>query len=274
MARNCPKTDSRPLPRWLAVAAAAALLCGALGCQGAKGRKNSISIYAGAGMKPAMDKLIAAFKQQTGIDVEADYQGSGIIVTRARADEEADLFIPGDEWYVDLLQEQTGVIESRATIAYFVPVIIVRKDRKITEEPINSLEDLLNKKNVKVGLGNPKACQVGRISDVILEKIGRKRSELNLKEALTVNELAPWVATGDVDAAIVWDATAANFAHYVRAIEIPMARGQKDLVSRVVAGLMKTSKKKDLARKFLDFLTSQRGRAILKESGYLVDPPW
>ena len=123
---------------------------------------------------------------------------------------------------------------------------------------------------MKVALGNPKACQVGRISGRILANSGLDAAKLKAKESLTVNELGVWVKAGDVDAAIVWDAIAANIADSVKVIEIPR---QKNVISRVVVGLLRTSRHKREARRFIEFVAGPKGRAILNGKGYRTEAP-
>jgi molybdate transport system substrate-binding protein len=228
--------------------------------------KGPVKLYAGAGLRPALQELIATFKKQTGITVEADYSGSGMAISRARLDDEADLFMPGDVSYVDRLQELTGKVESQTAISWFVPVIIVRKGNP---KKITSLKDFL-RNDVTVGLGRADVCRVGRISGKILGLSGVDRSKLDATESLTVNELGVWVKMGSVDAAIVWDAIAANFADAVDVIEIPR---RKNVISRVVVGRLKTSQHPAAARRFVEFLVSDEGRRILARRGYRVEAP-
>ena len=225
-----------------------------------------VNLYAGAGLRHGIEALAEEFTRQTGIKVVPDYAGSGTHIARARESADVDLFMPGDVWYVDRLQELSGKVESKTPVAYFVPVIIVAKGNP---KNITGLKDFF-RPDVQVALGRAKACQVGRISGKILENAGLDRSKLNAKESLTVNELGVWVKMGDVDAAIVWDAIAANIADSVDVIKIPE---EYNVISRVVVGLMKTSKHKEAAKKFIEFMTSQKGRAILNSKGYRTEPP-
>ncbi len=240
-----------------------ALLCS---CDGKRDDKKTLRLYAGAGMRRAVKDLAAAFETETGIRVEPDYGGSGMLISRAQQDPEADLFMPGDVWYVDELDRRAGLIESKTAVSYFVPVIITAQGNP---KNITGLQDFF-RDDVRVALGRAKACQVGRISGKILKKNGLDRADLDPKESLTVNELGVWVKMGDVDAAIVWDAIAANIADSVQVIEIPADR---NIISRVVVGLMKTSKNKEAARRFIDFMTREMGRAILKSNGYRIEAP-
>ena len=225
-----------------------------------------VKLYAGAGLRRAVDKLVKVFESETGIRVEPDYGGSGMILTRARESGDADLFMPGDVWYVDRLHELAGTVERRTMVSYFVPVIIVQKGNPGN---IRALEDFF-RDDVSVALGRSEACQIGRITGKIMDMNGLDRTKLNAKEALTVNELGVWVKMKDVDAAIVWDAIANNIADDVETIEIPK---EKNIVSKVSVGLLSTARNRSGAIMFLDFMTGETGRSILKKSGYRVDQP-
>jgi molybdate transport system substrate-binding protein len=238
-----------------------------VGCGKAPEAENRVlRLYAGAGLRRGVDAVVSAFEKDTGIKVEPDYGGSGMIISRAREDSEADLFMPGDVWYVDRLQEKAQLIESKTAIAFFVPVIIVAKGNP---KKITGLKDFF-RDDLKVAVGNPKACQVGRLTRKIFENSGLDISKLNTKESLTVNELGVWVKMNDVDISIVWDAIAANIANDIEEIVIPK---EKNIISNVVIGLMTTSKDKVSAQRFIDFLVSDKGRAILKEKGYRTEAP-
>ncbi len=226
----------------------------------------TLRIYAGAGLRRAMDALAAEFEKETGIACEMDYGGSGMIISRAREDDNADLFIPGDVWYVDRLHELTGNIEEKKTISYFVPTIIVAKGNP---KQVKGLKDFA-RKDLQVALGNPDACQVGRLCAKIFENAGMDSKTFDAKSSLTVNELGVWVKMADVDAAIVWDAIAANVADSVDIIEIPL---EQNKISTVVVGLMKTAAHKEAARKFVAFIASPRGQEILTSKGYRVTSP-
>ena len=237
------------------------------GCKNEKAVKTPIKIYAGAGLRPALAELAEEFKKKTGRECEIDYGGSGMIITRAKVDDQADLFIPGDVWYVDRLNELTGNIQQKTTISYFVPTIIVQKGNP---KKIKGIADLA-RKDIKVALGNPKACQVGRLCVKILANAGLDAKIISAKSSLTVNELAVWVIMKDVDAAIVWDAIAANVKEDIDMIEIPKETNE---ISTVVAGLMKTSQNPEAAKRFLEFITSPEGQKILQGKGYRISEPY
>jgi molybdate transport system substrate-binding protein len=225
--------------------------------------KKSLKLYAGAGLKNGVNALTAQFEKESGIAVEVDYGGSGMLISRIRVDQGADLFLPGDVWYIDKLQQQTGLIEAKTVVAYLEPVIIVAKNNP---KAIFELNDLF-KPGLNIALGNFKACQIGRVTQKIFKKNGLDIAKLNPKESLTVNELGVWVKMGDVDAAIVWNITATNLANELEQVIIPQ---EKNIRSKVVIGLLSTSDAKEMAQRFIDFMISRNGREILKKYGYIL----
>jgi molybdate transport system substrate-binding protein len=215
-----------------------------------------------------MDDAAAAFGKAADVKVQTDYAGSGMLISRVKLAQKGDLFMPGDQWYLDQIDKE-GLLVGKKMVAYFLPVIIVQKGNP---KNIQSLKDLLAP-GVRLALGNPKACQVGRLSEELLvkNKLDPKEAARNtVFSSFTVNELAVQVQTKSADAAIVWDAVAADFARDVDVVTIPLAQ---NIVSNVAAGVLKFSANKAQADKFIDFLTGQEGKAILRKHHYQVEPP-
>jgi len=225
------------------------------------GRRVGLRLYAGAALRRAVEKLTAAFEAETGIRVEADYGGSGMILSRAREDKTADLFLPGDEWYVDQLQEFTGHVARRAPVARFVPTIIVAKGNPLH---VKGLADFA-RDDLRIAVGKTDACQIGRVSARILSNAGVDLAARKPRESLTVNELGVWVKMKAVDAAIVWDAIAANIAEDVETIPIPPGQNR---ISNVVLATLTTSPHPEAAARFLRFVQGETGQRILRETGY------
>ncbi len=236
----------------------------AAGVAAAPGDAKPVVLYAGAGLRRAVDALIADFRGRSGITVEADYGGSGIILARAVDSTRADIFMPGDLWYVDQLQEKSGKVESRHDIAYFVPVIITGKGNP---KGVKGIEDF-TRPDLRIAVGEASSCQIGRITADIFAKNGVDAAAVRAKESTTVNELGVWVKMNNADAAIVWDAIAANLGADVEVIPIPR---EKNIISAVVAGILRTGDRREQAKAFIDFITGAEGRRILEEKGYTVN---
>ena len=68
-----------------------------------------------------------------------------------------------------------------------------------------------------------------------------------------------------IDAAIVWDATAAFYPDDADVVSIPQ---EQNVIARIPIGILSFSKHKEFARKFVEFVTSERGRRIFEKHGY------
>jgi len=228
----------------------------------------TLRLYCGAGLRPAVAEIVEAFSQRTGIVVECDYAGSGMLMSRVKLNREGDLFLPGDMWYLDQMAAE-GMIESRAMISYFVPVLLVGRGNPKT---IRTLGDLA-RPGVRLGLGNPAACEIGRTTERILAKnaVDLEAVRANLVfHSVTVNELGLQLQTGRIDAAIVWDAIAAQYADSCDSVPIPIAQNE---VSHVAIGVLRFSKEKRAAEEFAEFATGPEGKAIPRRHHYQVEPP-
>ena len=247
--------------------AAAALPC-LSGCRRDDAAGEAVKLYAGAGLRTGVDALVKAFARQSDVRIDVEYGGSGPMMSRAKIQKDGDLFMPGDVGWVDQLHADAGIVEDRKLVAYFVPVIIVRKGNP---EKIARLEDFF-RKGLTIALGN-EYCQVGKASLKIFKKNGLDIKDIEPKRLMrskTVNELGLFVKTDRADVAIVWDAIAVNSVDALDTIEIPMDR---NLVSHVVVGMLSTGRSKAAARKFVDFIAGPTGQKILTDHGYRTTEP-
>ncbi len=237
------------------------LMLAMLGSGCGSSKTESVSLYAGAGLRDAVEALRAEFARQTGVQVEVDYAGSGVVLARVQQDLSADLFMPADVWYVDRLQEKAGSVATSVPVARLIPVLIVAKGNP---KGITGLADL-TRPEIKTAFGNPKACQIGRLSKLMIDRAGLAWDRVVDEESLTVNELAVWVKMNAVDAALVWDSTAATVSDRV---EVLTLGAKSDEVSMVDCALMKSAPNSEAARAFIEFLAGSKGQEIFNQTGF------
>lgn len=244
-----------------------------IGCDSKESENNlpkerELLLYCGAGIRPPVDELIEIFGREYGVKIIPDYAGSEVLLSKIRFIHQGDLYMPGDKHYVEQAAMEDMILSQRS-VCYWVPTILVQKGNP---KEIRGLEDLL-KPGMKVGIGNPEACAIGRTSKQILAKnnISWEDIEKNLiYQSLTVNELGIQIQAKSLDAVIIWDAMARYYGKY--GDEIPIVI-EKNIISTIDIGVLKFTKDKALAEKFVDFLTSERGQAIFKRNNYRTSPP-
>jgi molybdate transport system substrate-binding protein len=251
---------------------AALALCGCGddggGGGGATGKPRELLIFVGAGIRQPCAELVASFEKQHGVRIVPDYAGSEVLISKIRLARRGDVYMPGDRHYVDQAAE-AGMISSQKSVCFFVPTIMVQKGNP---KGIASLKDLL-KPGLKLGLGDAKACAIGRKSRKIFEKNGISWTAVqkNLRyQSLTVNELGIQIETRSLDAVIVWDAVAKQYARTGEEVAIPVSQ---NVISTVNAGVLSFSKHPELAAKFVDFAAGSEGQAIFKKHNYCTTAP-
>jgi len=241
-----------------------------IGCdskEDGKSTQEELLLYCGAGIRPPADELIETFGREYGIKISPDYAGSEVLLSKIKLIRRGDLYMPGDKHYVEQAAKADMILSQRS-VCYWVPTILVRKGNP---KEIRRLEDLL-KPGIKLGIGDPDACAIGRTSKKILEKNNIKWEDIQnnlIFQSLTVNELGMQIQAQALDAVIVWDAVARYYSDY--GDEIPIAI-ENNIISTVDIGVLKFSKHKELAEKFVDFVTSEAGKAILKKHHYSTEP--
>ncbi len=224
--------------------------------------EGTLTIMCGGGIRPAMEPLRKAFEEETGSSVSVIYAGSGALIGQMSLETKADLFLPGDAHWVQIAREK-GLVGEEVHVAWFVPVIGVPKDNPAD---IKTVEDL-SREDVKVGLGKSEACAVGGVAQDVFSSVGLEGKVKPEFEALTVNRLAEQVKLGAIDAAIIWDATAAQYGDAIEVVQL------EDPLFHAVPlslGLVKNAENPDLARAFMEFAAGKRGNEIFRENNYQV----
>ena len=229
---------------------------------------NELVFYCAAGIRPPVSDVITAFESEHDYKIIADYAGSEVLLSKIKLVQKGDLYMPGDKHYIGQAEE-AGMIDSSISVFYWVPTILVQKGNP---KGISGLKDLLAD-DLKIGLGDAKACAIGRITQKILEKNGFARDaiEKNLKfQSQTVNELGMQIQAGALDVVIVWDAMARYYSAYGDQVAIPI---EQNVVSSVDLGVLKFAKNKAGAEEFVKFITSDKGIAIFEKHNYSTEKP-
>jgi molybdate transport system substrate-binding protein len=227
----------------------------------------ALFMFCGAGLREAAEDLIAGFQAKTGAKIEPTYTGSGCLLAQITLSESGDLYLPGEDYYMDMAQKRGYVTASR-TVAYFVPVIMVQKGNP---KGIHSLQDLMQPK-VRVGIGEPKACAIGDFTPKVLAAngIAMEQFEKNVTaQFATAPELGNALKLGGVDAIIQWDALAHPYLDAAEVVPIPTT---EKTVSSIPLGVLKFSQQPELAKQFLDFVAGPEGQALFRKRHYTLDP--
>ncbi|HUT13983.1 MAG TPA: extracellular solute-binding protein [Thermoguttaceae bacterium] len=225
-------------------------------------------LYCGAGIKPPVAELVEEFNRQHDAEITCDYRGSEVLLSSVKLTGKGDLYMPGDVYYVEMAEKEDLIApDSTKTVCYFVPIILVQEKNP---KEIHTLEDLL-RDDVKVGLGDPEVCAIGRTTSEIFAKNGISEADVNVKfRSPTVNELGNHIELKSLDAVIVWDAVAGYVGEKGHKVTIPT---EKNVISTVAVAVLKSSQYPDLAAEFVDFITSEKGREVFAKHHFTTTLP-
>ena len=237
---------------------------GVFGNNAGSNETGSITVYAGAGFSELGDDLVEEFnKKYPNIEVNMRYGGSGELFTTMETQKEGDVFFPAAYKYMGEAIDN-GYIENGTVknVTKNIPVIIVQPGNP---KNITGLADLA-RDDVKVGLGDPEGPAIGKSSQDILNK-----SNITVNPTVTtttVNQLVTYINSGEIDAAIVWDAMTSWSDNQGKfdVIEIP---DDQNKISTIPIGVTTFSEDKDSAQAFVDFVTNDPdAHALFEKWGY------
>ena len=225
----------------------------------------TLVVYCGAGLRPPVAELIDTFSKRHRVRVEPVYTGSGILLSQITLAQRGDIYIPGDQFFMQQAVDK-GYILEQAAAAVFIPVIAVRKGNP---KGIKGLADL-TRKDLKLGLGEEKACAIGRSSAVMLKRAGLTDRVKPSYTATTVNDLGSHLKIGTLDAAIIWDAVARFYPDEVEMVDISTEYRE---VLTVPVGVLRFTKNRELAQSFMQLVSGKEGKQVFAKHGYTVSLP-
>jgi len=218
-----------------------------------------ILVYCAAGLRRPVEAAAKAY----GGPVQLQYGGSQTLLANAEISRKGDLYIPGDDVYVEKARKK-GLAAESLPLARMRPVLAVAKGNP---KGIRTLEDLL-KPGVRLAQANPDAAAVGNLVRGVLEKRGQWAAirEKTLVFKPTVNEVANDLKLGSVDAGFVWDATVQQYPELERVAGVDI-----DATADIAAAVLISSASPASALRFARFLAARdRGQREFTKSGFVA----
>ncbi|MFP4497172.1 MAG: molybdate ABC transporter substrate-binding protein [Vulcanimicrobiota bacterium] len=224
--------------------------------------EETLLIHCGAGLSPAMDEIKQIFEKNYNCIVDYSYKGSGCLLADINFSHKGDLYLPGEDFYLEKAIERGYILESKK-IAYWTMVIVTPRGNP---KNINNLQDL-TKQGVRVGIGDEKAAAIGKKTFELLKKAGiyEQIKKNQVMASLNVNELSLAAKLGHIDAGIAWTSSVMPVIDSVEVILLPR---EITTVTTIPIGVLKFTKNKDLSKKFVNFLSTETAKKIFQKHGY------
>ena len=236
--------------------------------------QQSVTVFAAASLKNALDDVDAAFTKANGAKVTASYEASSALAKQIEAGAPADVFISADLRWMDYVAERKLIRpDSRTNLLGNRLVLIAPKDAKLDNVVIGPGFDIARLAgDGRIAVADVKAVPAGLYAKAALEKLGaRGAAEPKLAQAENVRATLAFVARGETPLGIVY-ATDAQIEPKVKIVG-SFPDGSYPPVTYPVAAIA-DAKNKEAATRYLAFLHSTAAKAIFEKYGfsYLVKP--
>jgi molybdate transport system substrate-binding protein len=245
---------------------AAAIASAAMFSVPAVAQDKSITVFAAASMKNALDDVNAAFTQKTGTKVVASYAASSALMKQIEQGAPADVFISADTDWMDYGSKAKVIKDdTRVNLLGNKIVLIAPKDSKITNVTIGQGFDLAGLAgNGRIATGDVQAVPVGKYAKAALEKLGSwDKAAPKFAMAESVRAALALVARGEAVLGIVYE-TDAKVEPGVKIVGAFPADSHPAIIYPVAA----TSSAKGNPADYLAFLRSAQAKAIFEKYGF------
>ncbi len=176
-----------------------AILCGAASSP-VLAQDNTLTVFAAASMKNALDEIDAAYTAKTSIRIIASYAASSALAKQIEQGAPADIFVSADtDWMDYAISKKTIKEPTRVNLLGNSIVLIAPKDSTIGHVAIGPGFDLAKLAGSgKIATGDVKAVPVGKYAKAALEKLGAwQAAEPKFAMAESVRAALALVARGE-----------------------------------------------------------------------------
>jgi molybdate transport system substrate-binding protein len=242
-----------------------AILCGSA-FSPALAQDNSLTVFAAASMKNALDDIDAAYTAKTGIKIVASYAASSALAKQIEQGAPADFFVSADTDWMDYSISKKNINEpTRVNLLGNSIVLIAPKDSTIDHVAIGPGFDLAKLAGSgKIATGDVKAVPVGKYARAALENLGAwQAAEPKFAMAESVRAALTLVARGEASLGIVY-ATDAKVEPGVRIVGTFPADSHPPIIYPVAA----TTTARAEAGDYLAFLRSSAAKTISEKYGF------
>jgi molybdate transport system substrate-binding protein len=232
----------------------------------------TLTVFAAASMKNALDDVDAAYTAKTGVKVTASYAASSVLARQIDQGAPADIFLSADtDWMDYATRQKTIKADTRTNLLGNSIVLIAPKDSAIDKVAIAPGFDLAKLAGQgRIATGDVSSVPVGKYAKAALEKLGAwDAASSKFAMAESVRAALTLVARGEAALGIVY-ATDARVEPGVKVVGTFPADSHPPIIYPVAA----TTSAGPGAANYLAFLHSQAAKTIFEKYGFtfLIHP--
>ena len=232
----------------------------------AAAQDKTITVFAAASMKSALDDIDAAFTAKTGVKITVSYAASSALAKQIEQGAPADVFISADTKWMTYLVEK-GAVKKEAAINFLGNrlVLVAAKDSTLSLKIAKDfpLADTLG--DNRIAMGEPKSVPAGKYGQEALEFYGVwKAVQPKVAGADNVRAALKLVSAGEAPLGIVYE-TDAKADPEVKVVDVFGEDSHSPIIYPVAPVEASANPAKD---EFVKFLVGPEAATIFKDAGF------
>ena len=239
----------------------------------AAAQDQSLTIFAAASLKNALDDVNAAFSNTTGVKVTTSYEASSALATQIEAGAPADVFVSADLRWMDYAADHNLIKpDTRVNLLGNRLVLITPTSSKLDKVEIKKGFDIARfAGDGRIAVADVKAVPAGLYAKAALTTLGAwDAAEPKLAQAMNVRATLAFVARDETPIGIVYE-TDAKIEPKVKIIGVFPDSSYPPVTYPVAAT---AASKSEQTPRYLSFLRTSTAKAIFERYGfsYLIKP--
>ena len=225
--------------------------------------KEQLIVYCGITMIKPISEIAKIIEKQENCTINIIKGGSGNLLNSINYNNNGDLYLPGSSTYYN--KGAKNIFIDTAFVGINRAVIMVQKGnpKNIT----NSLDNLKSEKYITI-IGNPESGSIGKETKKILVNKGIYSEVIVNTDRLTTDskDLVKVLKNKEADIVINWYAVS-SWEENKSFIDVLNINSKYASNNKLVLSILKNTKNKKIATKFLEFAKSSKGNEIFKKYG-------
>ena len=221
-------------------------------------------VSAAASLTDAMGEIADLIKEDENIKLTSSFDSSGTLQKQIEQGAPADVFISAGQKQMDALEEKDLIAkDSRIDLLRNKLVLLVPEDNP---DDIKNIQDVVDKK-VQIAIAETETVPVGQYSKKALEdlELWDKLDTEKIIQSKNVSEVLAQVEQGNVSAGMVYSSDAVR-GEKVKEVEVFDEKLHGPII--YPAAVIEASTEKDAGKIFLDYLETDKVKAIFEKYGF------
>ncbi len=228
-----------------------------------------LTVSAAASLQDALKAIKPIYeKGHPEVGITYNFGSSGSLQQQIEQGAPVDLFISAAIDKMDALEKQGLLLTAtRRDLLKNQMVLVTPASHKKNNPKLDNFDDLTTKEITTIALGEPKSVPAGKYGQEVLNyfKIA-ERVNSQAVYAKDVRQVLNYVATGNVDAAIIYR-TDAQVSDRVQIVATAPENSHSPVIYPVA--VIQNSDNPETATEFVEFLTTLEAQALFEEYGFV-----